>query len=62
MIDYDATDSDIRVMQAELLEYGITREKLDLSNYVGCTYREIRSIQRLAIQQKLDREKRGDKA
>lgn len=50
MIDYDATDTDIQIMQDELLKYGITKEMCDLSRYVGATYREIRSIQRAVIE------------
>lgn len=50
MIDYDATDTDIQIMQDELLKYGITKEMCDLSRYVGATYREIRSIQKAVIE------------
>lgn len=54
MIDYDATDTDIQIMQNELLEYGITKEMCDLSRYAGATYREIRSIQRAVIKRSLE--------
>lgn len=49
MIDYDATDTDIQIMQNELLEYGITKEMCDLDKYAGCTYCELRSIQKAVI-------------
>ena len=50
MIDYDATDTDIQIMQDELLEYGITKSMCDLDKYAGCTYRELRSIQKAVIE------------
>lgn len=50
MIDYDATDTDIQIMQNELLEYGITKKMCDLDKYAGCTYRELRSIQKAVIE------------
>lgn len=50
MIDYDATDTDIQIMQNELLEYGITKKMCDLSRYAGATYRELRSIQKAVIE------------
>lgn len=49
MIDYDATDTDIQVLQAELAEYGITKAMCDLSKYAGCTFSELRSIQKAVI-------------
>lgn len=54
MIDYDATDTDIQIMQDELLKYGITNEMCDLSRYAGATYREIRSIQKAVIERSLE--------
>lgn len=50
MIDYDATDTDIKIMQGELAQHGITKDMCDLDKYAGCTYRELRSIQKAAIE------------
>lgn len=50
MIDYDATDTDIKIMQGELAEHGITKAMCDLDKYAGCTYSELRSIQKAVIE------------
>ena len=55
MIDYDAGDSDIHVLQDMLAEYGITKDMLNLDKYAGATFRELYSMVNFAIQKKGER-------
>ena len=59
MIDYDATDTDIQIMQNELLEYGITKKMFDLSRYAGATYKELRNLCREAIAWKQQKDEKA---
>lgn len=44
MIDYDADDSDIQILQEMLLQYGVTAQMLDLRKYAGATFADLYSI------------------
>ena len=41
---YDATYMQIFALQVELQQHGISKEMLDLDNYAGLTYIELKSI------------------
>lgn len=51
---YDAGDYEIRLLQGELAKNGISQDQLDLCNYAGLTYCELKasSTQRLQIRRK----------
>ena len=49
---YDAGDYEINLLQKELAKSGIAQDQLDLSNYAGLTYPELRSIVDAAITNK----------
>ena len=53
---YDAGDYEIDMLQNELAKNGISREQLDLCNYAGLTYRQLRGIVNTAIANKKRRE------
>lgn len=53
---YDAGDYEIRLLQGELAKNGISQDELDLCNYAGLTYPEMRGIVDLAITNKKKRE------
>ena len=44
MYEYDATDRQIERLQLTLAQHGISKAKLDLSDYVGLTYTELKGI------------------
>lgn len=44
MYEYDAVDYEFRMLQERLEAAGITPDKFDLTYYVGCTYRELKSL------------------
>lgn len=48
-MEYDATYSQIKALQKELEQHGISEEKLNLDNYAGLTYNELHSIVKAAI-------------
>lgn len=49
---YDADYYQIEMLQRYLAQNGITKEELDLDNYVGLTYSELKSIADNAIRSK----------
>ena len=53
---YDAEDYEINMLQNELAENGISQDQLDLCNYVGLTYPELKSIVNAAIVNKKKKE------
>lgn len=48
-MEYDATYSQIMALERELEQHGIGKDKIDLDNYAGLTYSELRSIVNAAI-------------
>lgn len=44
MYEFDATNEQIEELQDELLKKGITKEMLNLSNYAGLTYSELKNM------------------
>lgn len=44
MYEYDANDYEFRKLQDRLEAEGITPDEFDLTNYVGCTYRELKGL------------------
>lgn len=53
---YDASDYEIDMLQNELAKNGISQDQLDLSNYAGLTYTELKSIVNAAIANKKKKE------
>lgn len=53
---YDAGDYEINLLQSELAKNGISQDQLDLCNYVGLTYHELKGIVDAAI---ANRKRRG---
>lgn len=49
---YDADDYEINLLQDELAKNGISQDQLNLCNYAGLTYRELRGIVNVAIANK----------
>lgn len=52
MAEYDASYYEIRELQAELSSEGITKEELNLDDYAGLTYRELKGIVQAAVARK----------
>lgn len=50
MYDYDANDYEIRRLQDRLEAAGITEDEFDITNYVGCTYRELKGLVNFVIE------------
>lgn len=55
---YDAGDYEIEMLQNELARNGISQDQLDLCNYAGLTYTEMKGIVRAAIANKKKKEAR----
>lgn len=53
---YDAGDYEINMLQNELAKNGISQDQLDLCNYAGLTYPELKGIVNVAIANKKRRE------
>lgn len=53
---YDAGDYEIRLLQGELAKNGISQDQLDLCDYAGLTYPELKGIVNAAIANKKRRE------
>ena len=53
---YDAGDYEIDMLQNELAKNGISQYQLDLCNYAGLTYPELKSIVNAAIANKKKKE------
>lgn len=53
---YDAGDYEIDMLQNELAKNGISQDQLDLCNYAGLTYPELKSIVNTAIANKKKKE------
>ena len=53
---YDASDYEIDMLQNELAKNGISQGQLDLGNYAGLTYTELKSIVNAAIANKKKKE------
>lgn len=53
---YDAGDYEIDMLQNELAKNGISQDQLDLCNYAGLTYPELKGIVNAAIANKKRRE------
>lgn len=53
---YDASDYEIDMLQNELAKNGISQDQLDLCNYAGLTYCELKGIVNAAIANKKKRE------
>lgn len=53
---YDAGDYEIDMLQNELAKNGISQDQLDLCNYAGLTYTELKSIVNAAIANKKKKE------
>lgn len=53
---YDASDYEIDMLQNELAKNGISKDQLDLNNYVGLTYPELKGIVNAAIANKKRKE------
>ena len=49
---YDASYEQIKYLQNLLAENGISQDELNLDNYAGLTYRELKSICDVAIKRK----------
>ncbi len=49
---YDAGDYEIRLLQGELAKNGISQDQLDLGNYAGLTYCELKGVVNAAIANK----------
>lgn len=54
--NYDADDYEIILLQGELARNGIPQNELDLCNYAGLTYSELKGIVKSAIASKKKRE------
>lgn len=52
MAEYDAGYYEIQELQAELSSEGITKEELNLDDYAGLTYRELKGIVQTAVARK----------
>lgn len=52
MFESDADDFEIYSLQKMLAKHGISREELDLSDYAGLTYRELKGLATTAIKRK----------
>lgn len=52
---YDASDYEIDMLQNELAKNGISQDQLDLCNYAGLTYCELKGIVNAAIANKKKR-------
>lgn len=52
MAEYDAGYYEIQELQAELRSEGITKEELNLDDYAGLTYRELKGIVQAAVARK----------
>ena len=57
---YDASDYEIDMLQNELDKNGISQDQLDLGNYAGLTYTELKSIVNAAIANKKKKEAKKD--
>lgn len=55
---YDAGDYEIDMLQNELAKNGISQDQLDLCNYAGLTYPELKGIVNAAIANKKKKEAR----
>ena len=55
MAEYDAGYYEIQELQAELSSEGITKEELNLDDYAGLTYRELKGIVQAAVASKKKR-------
>ena len=55
---YEAGDYEINMLQNELAKNGISKDQLDLCNYVGLTCTELKGIVNAAIANKKKREAR----
>lgn len=55
---YDAGDYEIEMLQNELARNGISQDQLDLCNYAGLTYTELKGIVNAAIANKKKKEAR----
>ena len=53
---YDAGDYEIEMLQGELARNGISQDQLDLCNYAGLTYTELKGIVNAAIANKKKKE------
>lgn len=53
---YDASDYEINLLQYELAKKGISQDQLDLCNYAGLTYPELKGIVNAAIVNKKRKE------
>lgn len=53
---YDASDYEINMLQNELAKNGISQDQLDLCNYAGLTYTELKGIVNAAIANKKKKE------
>lgn len=53
---YDAGDYEIDMLQNELAKNGISQDQLDLCNYAGLIYPELKSIVNAAIANKKKKE------
>lgn len=53
---YDAGDYEIDMLQNELAKNGISQDQLDLCDYAGLTYTELKSIVNAAIANKKKKE------
>lgn len=53
---YDAGDYEIDMLQNELAKNGISKDQLDLSNYAGLTYPELKGIVKAALANKKRKE------
>lgn len=57
---YDAGDYEINLLQGKLAKNGISKDQLDLSNYAGLTYPELKGIVKAAIANKKRKEVLAD--
>ena len=53
---YDAGDYEIEMLQNEIAKNGISQDQLDLCNYAGLTFTELKGIVNAAIASKKKRE------
>lgn len=58
---YDASDYEINLLQYELAKNGISQDQLDLCNYAGLTYPELKGIVNAAIVNKKRKEGKHNK-
>lgn len=56
---YDASYEQIKYLQNLLADKGISKDEINLDNYAGLTYREIKSICDVAIKRKEKKENVG---